>query len=725
MEILGQRPVWSMSGSDMLSTLDAAYAEIARLETLALHLIAGLDTTGHAHELGAGTTARLLTFRYRIDPTKARRDVHLATTLPKYPAVAAALPDPNPLTDDPTTATGASDSDLTDDNTSDSDTSGRNGSDGEHGAAADGAGVDGAGGTCAGVGVLLHPAQAEAIVAALDKVPATVTADDLRVAEQQLVELGRTHGPLDLRKAGRLVRDRLDTDGPEPAEQKAYDRESLTLKNAANGVAFTGYLANDNAELFRTLIHTHAKPHKTIDGAPDPRPRTKRQADALTTLLTTTNPTTGTAAATTAPLSLVPAGSAATTTDTTPAGTATSTENAGSAGSDAGNRQGRGAAPGHGPKPHIIVTIDFNDLKAATADKLGHLIYGDALSAATIRRLACDAHILPIVLGSDSQPLDVGTTVRLATGPIRKALIARDKGCVCCGAPPIYCDAHHVISWIDGGATKITNLVLLCKRCHRDLHAGHWTIQITNGIVEVARPAWATPNPIPRDRYRPPTTTPNTTKPTPRSSTRVAADATTLDATTPRVTTPGAPARAWPRDTDPPWITPDETARLNPWGDTPDHRAPHTHDQQKHQNHQDPTSEPGPPRPPTSTFDPWGEDSDSRPHDRPKVPVNGGPDCTDVWGDAVIPNRTVHRSKPEADITPSTPSALAPTRSAGVECGRVDRTFDPWGDLASESDNSNPGGDHDNDGDNDSGPGRRAAGPRREPTGHRGNTAAA
>ncbi len=93
----------------MLSTLDATYAEIARLETLALHLIAGLDTTGHAHELGAGTTARLLTFRYRIDPTKARRDVHLATTLPNYPAVAAALPDPNPLTDDPTTATGASD----------------------------------------------------------------------------------------------------------------------------------------------------------------------------------------------------------------------------------------------------------------------------------------------------------------------------------------------------------------------------------------------------------------------------------------------------------------------------------------------------------------------------------------------------------------------------------------------------------------------------------------
>ncbi len=344
------------------------------------------------------------------------------------------------------------------------------------------------------------------------------------------------------------------------------------------------------------------------------------------------------------------------------------------------------------------------------------------------------------MLGSDSQPLDVGTTVRLATGPIRKALITRDKGCVCCGAPPIYCDAHHVISWIDGGETKITNLALLCKRCHRDLHAGHWTIQITNGIVEVARPAWATPNPVPRDTYRPPTTTPHPPPATPTTSTATGhppiTDATTghpptTDAITGRASTTdgaagGPVTRAWPRDTDPPWITAEDAARLNPWGDTPDHRAPHTHDQQKHQNHQDPTSEPGPPRPPTSTFDPWGEDSDSRPHDTPKVPVNGGPDCTDVWGDAVIPNRTVHRrSKPEVDITPRTPSALAPTRSAGVECGRVDRTFDPWGDLASESDNSKPGGDHDKDGDNDSEPDRRAAGPRRESTGHRGNTAAA
>ena len=184
-------------------------------------------------------------------------------------------------------------------------------------------------------------------------------------------------------------------------------------------------------------------------------------------------------------------------------------------------------------------------------------MYGDALSAATIRRLACDARILPMVLGSESQPLDVGTTVRLATGPMRKALVARDRGCVCCGAPPIYCDAHHVVSWIDGGETKITNLVLLCKRCHRDLHAGHWDITITNGVVHVARPTWATPGPVPLGRYRPPITTPST--PT-----------TAIPGAVSEAVSGVVPTRAWPRDTDPPWTTAQDAARLDPWGGTDD-----------------------------------------------------------------------------------------------------------------------------------------------------------
>jgi hypothetical protein len=556
MEILGERPVWSMSGGEMVSTLDATYAELARLETLALQLTAGLETIGYAKDVGAGTTARFLTIRYRVDATKARRDVHLANALPKYPAVAAALPDANP----------------------------------DHAPETSDSGTGGA-----GSGVLLHPAQAEAIVSALEKLPTTVPVEDLQVAEREMVELARTHGPLDLRKAGVPICNRLDTDGPEPAEQKAYDRETLKLKTADNGVAFSGFLANENAELFRTLIHAHAKPRKTIDGALDPRSRDKRQADALNTVLTTaTTGSTSVAAATTAD---------------------------GATHADGGANEFRA---GHGAKPHITVTIDFNDLKAATATAIGQLIYGGNLSAATIRRLACDAHILPIVLGSDSQPLDVGTTVRLATGPMRKALITRDKGCVCCGAPPIYCDAHHVISWIDGGETKINNLVLLCKRCHRDLHAGHWNIHITNGIVHVARPTWAAPDLVPRGRYRPPTARLHPAAPA---------------ATPPGTAVPNAPARAWPRDTDPPWIPAEAAARLDPWGERSDDAPQRVPEEAAGQGSA------------RADVDIWGEALD----DRPIQPRDGRDSGIDAWGDDDRPKKL-------------------PQDEGGA--------FDPWGDLS-------------------------------------------
>jgi hypothetical protein len=151
--------------------------------------------------------------------------------------------------------------------------------------------------------------------------------------------------------------------------------------------------------------------------------------------------------------------------------------------------------PGFGAKANLTVTIDLEDLKAATADAIGNTVYGNGLSAATIRRLACDANVIPIVLGSNSEPLDVGRQERLVTRAMRRALNTRDRGCVVCGAPPVMCDAHHLTSWVDGGETKLNNLALLCRRHHVDLHNGHWTITITNGTVHVTRPHWADPPP--------------------------------------------------------------------------------------------------------------------------------------------------------------------------------------------------------------------------------------
>ncbi|WP_329005836.1 DUF222 domain-containing protein [Kribbella sp. NBC_00709] len=451
MEKLGERPVWSMSGGEMLSTLDRLDVVLARLETFRLQVIAGLDGIGHAREIGAHDTSQLLEFRYRLDRNRARRDVRLARTLEKYHAVSAALP----VTDRPAEL----------------------------------------GGEPAGE-VFLRPAQAEAIVSALEQVPTTVPVEDLAVAEQELVGLARHLSPIELRRAGRRVRNVLDTDGPEPEERKAYDREALTLTNADRGVKFRGYLANENAELLRALIHAGARPHKTIDGAPDPRPREKRQADALTTALTTAATTwdVGGVGAARTPGTTVNAGETAMEDRASEASLSVPAE----ANSAPAGRRTSGHVPGFGAKANITVTIDLEGLRSAAADAMGDTVYGDGLSAAAIRRLACDAKIIPLVLGSNSEPLDVGRSERLVTRAMRRALNTRDRGCVVCGAPPIQCDAHHLVSWIDGGETKISNLALLCRRHHIDLHDGDWTITIACGKVHVARPSWADPPPQPR-----------------------------------------------------------------------------------------------------------------------------------------------------------------------------------------------------------------------------------
>jgi hypothetical protein len=257
-----------------------------------------------------------------------------------------------------------------------------------------------------------------------------------------MVQAAQTLNPTDLRTLGKRVRDRLDTDGTEPAEARALAAETLWLKRGDLGVEFGGYLAGDHAELFQTLIFAGSRPYLTADGERDPRSRGKRQADALTQILTT-------AAAT---------GS---------------------------------AAPAHGDiKPHLTVTMDLEDLRSATGT--GLLGSGGTLSASAVRRIACDAGIIPLVLGSTSEPLDVGTEHRFVTRAIRHALNTRDNGCVICAAPAAMCDAHHIVHWADGGRTDITNLALLCKPHHIGVHQGHWSLYFQNGRPHYTRPTWST-----------------------------------------------------------------------------------------------------------------------------------------------------------------------------------------------------------------------------------------
>jgi hypothetical protein len=131
------------------------------------------------------------------------------------------------------------------------------------------------------------------------------------------------------------------------------------------------------------------------------------------------------------------------------------------------------AAGGDAPaaaKAAVVVTVGYQDLKDRTG--AGTTLTGQVLAPETVRRLACDAGIIPVVLGSQGEVLDLGRTVRLATPKQVKALWIRDQGCTFpgCSRPPAWCDAHHVWHWCDGGPTDLSNLALLCPRHHTIVH---------------------------------------------------------------------------------------------------------------------------------------------------------------------------------------------------------------------------------------------------------------
>ncbi|HEX7745406.1 MAG TPA: DUF222 domain-containing protein [Micromonosporaceae bacterium] len=152
-----------------------------------------------------------------------------------------------------------------------------------------------------------------------------------------------------------------------------------------------------------------------------------------------------------------------------------------------------------GDGPQVVVTVEHEALAGRLGT--GALDTGVRLTPAAVRRLACDAGILPAVLGGAGQVLDVGRQRRLITGPLRRALVLRDRGCVFpgCDRPPRWCDAHHVVHWTDGGPTALHNAVLLCGHHHRLIHAGDWAVHLAaDGMPEFVPPAWLDPLQRPR-----------------------------------------------------------------------------------------------------------------------------------------------------------------------------------------------------------------------------------
>jgi hypothetical protein len=203
-------------------------------------------------------------------------------------------------------------------------------------------------------------------------------------------------------------------------------------------VGFDGWLGAEQGAVFRSLIEQLAA-HRPVGGAGDTRSVPARQADALAELCE--------------------------------------------------RASGSDEFPTTGDEPpHVSVLIDWDALRtgvgAATLD------HGQQISAGAARRLACDAAILPVMLGTGSEPLDVGRVMRTVPRAIRRALVARDRGCAFpgCGRPPGLCAAHHVRHWADGGATSVGNCCLICPLHHRQIHLQGWDSTVDGGQVHFHPP---------------------------------------------------------------------------------------------------------------------------------------------------------------------------------------------------------------------------------------------
>jgi hypothetical protein len=119
----------------------------------------------------------------------------------------------------------------------------------------------------------------------------------------------------------------------------------------------------------------------------------------------------------------------------------------------------------------IVVTIDLDTL-TGRLEKAGILDTGEHISPGQVRRLACTARIIPVVLNGRSEVLDVGRQQRLFTRAQVTAMGIRDGGCTAegCDWPPWLCHAHHWTRWTDGGMTDLGNGGLLCPRHHARAH---------------------------------------------------------------------------------------------------------------------------------------------------------------------------------------------------------------------------------------------------------------
>ncbi|HET6969144.1 MAG TPA: DUF222 domain-containing protein, partial [Ornithinibacter sp.] len=156
---------------------------------------------------------------------------------------------------------------------------------------------------------------------------------------------------------------------------------------------------------------------------------------------------------------------------------------------DADATGGVDGAAGSAAAVHVTIALTDLEQRTGCGEVLGSTATGTVLSPEVLRRICCDAALVPHVLGTAGEDLDLGRVVRLFTRAQRRRLLRRDRCCTYpgCTAPAAWSRAHHVVHWADGGASDIANAALLCQRHHTLVHRGRLVASVLDQPDELGR----------------------------------------------------------------------------------------------------------------------------------------------------------------------------------------------------------------------------------------------
>jgi hypothetical protein len=441
---LADRPAWSRGDGELVADCEALQVLEHRLAGVKLLLLGELYDRDLARDLGATSTIGWLRWRLRVSSSAAGAMVRLARALRRYPATARRLAAGEVSVEQArviTDALAAIPDDLPE------------ASDGTLPADAVSAGVE-----PRAILTSTVTTSGDATVEAAQ--PSAAPADQLPAAriidrvEALLLDHAASLDPRGLRVAGDhalaaiapQVADDLEQRTLTAAEHRARAARHLDLHDDAYGGAILrGYLDQEAATVLRTVLDPLTLPR----GAGDERTAGQRRADALVEIC--------------------------------------------------GKVMSEGLLPAQGSQPtQLVVTTNYDTLTRALG--VGITDRGERLSPTTVRRLACNAKILPAVMDSNGQVLDLGRSRRLFTGAIRQALNLRDGGCTFpgCDRPNAWVEGHHIQHWLDGGATDQANAALVCTVHHHLVHDGGWQIRMgADGHPEFIPPPWIDPDRTP------------------------------------------------------------------------------------------------------------------------------------------------------------------------------------------------------------------------------------